>query len=126
MERLARYAWPGNVRELQNVIERAVILVPGLRFSSSEPDLMSDAGVRRAPSDCPEARAETVQAAKPTSATFATLEEVERDHILAALKQTGGVVEGPKGAARMLNLHPNTLRHRMDKLGIRRSASRRS
>jgi transcriptional regulator with GAF, ATPase, and Fis domain len=70
--------------------------------------------------------AEMVQAAKPTSATFATLEEVERDHILAALKQTGGVVEGPKGAAKMLNLHPNTLRHRMDKLGIRRSTSRLS
>ena len=65
--------------------------------------------------------AESGQAAKPAASTFATLKEVERDHILAALKQTAGVVEGPKGAARMLNLHPNTLRHRMDKLGISRS-----
>jgi formate hydrogenlyase transcriptional activator len=40
------------------------------------------------------------------------------------LKQTGGVVEGRRGAARLLNLHPNTLRHRMDKLGIKRAASR--
>jgi formate hydrogenlyase transcriptional activator len=55
--------------------------------------------------------------------TFATLAEVERGHIIMALKQTNGIVEGPKGAARMLNLHPNTLRHRMDKLGIKRSAS---
>ncbi len=56
------------------------------------------------------------------------LEEVERQHILAVLKQTGGVVEGPKGAARILNLHPNTLRSRMKKLGIKtkRSSSQTS
>jgi formate hydrogenlyase transcriptional activator len=49
-----------------------------------------------------------------------TLEEMERRHILAVLEQTGGVIEGPKGAARILDLHPNTLRSRMEKLGIRR------
>ncbi|MGA2075512.1 MAG: helix-turn-helix domain-containing protein [Terriglobia bacterium] len=48
------------------------------------------------------------------------MEEVERSHILAALHQTGGVIEGAKGAARILNLHPDTLRHRMMKLGIKR------
>jgi len=53
-----------------------------------------------------------------------TLEEMERSHILAALQQAGGVVNGPKGAARILNLHPNTLRHRMAKLGIKRSGHR--
>ena len=52
---------------------------------------------------------------------LSTLEEVERSHILAALKQTGGVIEGPKGAAKILNIHPNTLRSRMAKLGIKRS-----
>src|SRR5579863_2754175 len=55
-----------------------------------------------------------------------TLEEMERSHILAALQQSAGVVEGPKGAARLLNLHPNTLRHRMSKLGIKRSDHRPS
>jgi formate hydrogenlyase transcriptional activator len=115
MDRLATYAWPGNVRELQNVIERAVILSRG---SILDPELTS--GVLP---QTPGRPAERVQVAKPTSPTFATLQEVERDHIIAALKQTGGVVEGPKGAARMLNLHPNTLRHRMDKLGIKRSTS---
>jgi formate hydrogenlyase transcriptional activator len=58
--------------------------------------------------------------------TFAPLAEVEREHILRALKRTNGIVEGPKGAARLLNLHPNTLRHRMDKLGIKRSAASHS
>jgi formate hydrogenlyase transcriptional activator len=55
-----------------------------------------------------------------------TLEEVERNHILAALQHTGGVVDGPKGAAKILNRHPNTLRHRMDKLGIKGSRHRPS
>jgi transcriptional regulator with GAF, ATPase, and Fis domain len=57
----------------------------------------------------------------PASAS-ASLEEVERRHIRAVLSQTGGVVEGPKGAARILDLHPNTLRSRMKKLGITVSA----
>ena len=52
------------------------------------------------------------------AANAASLEHVEREHVLAILKQTGGVIEGPKGAARILNLHPNTLRSRMKKLGI--------
>ncbi len=46
---------------------------------------------------------------------------MERTHILVALQQTGGVIEGPKGAARILGMHPNTLRSRMQKLGIKRS-----
>ena len=123
MDRLECYAWPGNIRELQNVIERAVILARG-PILEAEPDLTSmlrpDTLARSADAG------EAVQAAARASSAFPTLKEVEREHILAALKQTGGVVEGPKGAARMLNLHPNTLRHRMDKLGIKRSASRLS
>jgi formate hydrogenlyase transcriptional activator len=50
----------------------------------------------------------------------ATLEDVERSHILAVLERTDGVIEGPQGAAKVLGLHPNTLRSRMKKLGIRR------
>jgi transcriptional regulator with GAF, ATPase, and Fis domain len=51
-----------------------------------------------------------------------TLEDVERRHILNVLEQTGWVIEGAKGAAKVLNLHPNTLRSRMKKLGIQRSS----
>jgi formate hydrogenlyase transcriptional activator len=46
---------------------------------------------------------------------------MQRQHILGVLKQTSGVIEGPNGAALILNLHPNTLRSRMKKLGIQRS-----
>ena len=51
-----------------------------------------------------------------------TLESVERDHIVTVLRQTDGVVDGPRGAARILELHPNTLRNRMKKLGITRAS----
>jgi len=53
-----------------------------------------------------------------------TLEEVERAHILAVLAQTGWVIEGPRGAAKILDLHPNTLRSRMKKLGVERARHR--
>jgi formate hydrogenlyase transcriptional activator len=46
------------------------------------------------------------------------MQSVERDHILKVLMETRGVVEGPHGAAKTLDLHPNTLRSRMKKLGI--------
>ena len=52
-----------------------------------------------------------------------TLEEVERAQIAAALQRSGGVIEGPRGAAGLLRMHPNTLRSRMEKLGIRRPGS---
>jgi formate hydrogenlyase transcriptional activator len=57
----------------------------------------------------------------PVPGDSQALEEVEKRHILAVLKQTGGVIEGPKGAAKILKLHPNTLRSRMKKLGIKPS-----
>jgi formate hydrogenlyase transcriptional activator len=49
-----------------------------------------------------------------------SLDDAERRHIEAVLTQTGGVIEGPAGAATILNLHPNTLRSRMKKLGVTR------
>jgi len=104
MARLTRYAWPGNVRELQNVIERAVILSPG-------PTLMLDRDFQ------PAARIEPVDRVRAGSLS---LEEIERRHIQSVLASTAGVIEGPKGAARILSLHPNTLRSRMQKLGIER------
>jgi formate hydrogenlyase transcriptional activator len=107
MDRLVRYAWPGNVRELQNVIERAVVLsaTSVLRLG---PDLLPVEGVSTAESEQP----------APGDEALLTLEEVERRHIHAVLAHTNGVVEGPEGAARILALHPNTLRSRMKKLGL--------
>ena len=59
-------------------------------------------------------------AADAPGATATTLVEVERQHILSMLKRTGGVIEGPKGAAKMPDMKPSTMRYRIRKLGIRK------
>jgi formate hydrogenlyase transcriptional activator len=123
MDRLVDYAWPGNVRELQNVIERAVILSPGSALLLDQ-DLAPGPSFFGGGAQRPETLDQDSLPAPTESRRLPTLEEVERMHILAALQQTGGVVEGPKGAAKILNLHPNTLRHRIQKLGIRRPGHR--
>lgn len=118
MERLLNYPWPGNIRELQNVIERAMIVSHGAVLELS-PDLVpapapfKPAGVGD--------KSREASPATPVALTPSTLEEVERAHIVGILSQTGGLVEGPRGAAKILGLHPNTLRHRMRKLGLKRS-----
>jgi DNA-binding NtrC family response regulator len=99
MDRLTRYSWPGNVRELQNVVERAIILSSGTLLE------IDDAiGFR-------------LGAAVPSS-TPRTLAEAERAHILQVLEETDWIVEGDRGAATILDVHPSTLRSRMKKLGI--------
>lgn len=117
-ERFSTYSWPGNVRELQNVIERAVILSPG-PLLEVDTDLMS-VSTSETLHDITRKVAEVVQPIEPAPA-LKTLDEVERDHISAVLLQTRGVIEGANGAAKTLGMHPNTLRHRMEKLGIKRS-----
>jgi formate hydrogenlyase transcriptional activator len=117
MEILSRYTWPGNIRELQNVVERAVVLCPGTVLKLSK-DLLPVTG--------PEYEQEAVMAACGETATtepHSSLETVERAHILQVLRDTQGVIEGPRGAAKILNLHPNTLRSRMKKLGIERPSA---
>ena len=53
------------------------------------------------------------------------MDAVMRNHIEAVLKETGGKVNGADGAAALLGIHPNTLRHRMRKLGIAYGLSHR-
>ena len=121
-ERFKSYSWPGNVRELQNVIERALILSHG-PILELDPELASVSAPEVLPDAPSEAAAET-RPGGPSLSMLPTLEEVERAHISAVLQQTRGVIEGANGAAKTLGMHPNTLRHRMEKLGIKRSAHR--
>jgi len=132
MDLLSTYAWPGNIRELQNLIERAVVLSPGpvLRLDRTllpgltvNATALSPAGVGAAlltPDQDPELLVRS--SLRPVPEAAQTLEAVEKQHILTVLKQTGGVIEGLHGAAKILNLHPNTLRSRMKKMGIQRTA----
>ena len=126
MERLTRYFWPGNIRELENVLERAVILSNGPTleidpevFASATADRSRDADAPVASSA--EAAPATVAAGGQTP-PLESLETNERNHILAALEQSNWIIDGPRGAAKVLDLHPNTLRSRMKKLGIVRAS----
>ena len=105
------------MRELQNVIERAVVLCPGTVLDLGE-------GLLPVPVAAPAAAGPTALETRPRPAEaapeLASLEEVERSHILAVLHRAGWLIEGPRGAAKILGLHPNTLRSRMDRLGLKR------
>ena len=109
MWRLLAYNWPGNVRELQNVIERAVIFA---RHNVLEVDALPDLS----PSPSPMPMADTA-ADGPTPRTIA---EVERWYVEQVLNETRWVIEGERGAARRLGLHPNTLRSRLKRWGVMR------
>jgi formate hydrogenlyase transcriptional activator len=94
--------WPGNARELENLIERAVILTRGSVLN------------------VPITEFHTVAAAKPATPVLTTpsLQTVEREHIQRVLRETNGIVSGPRGAAARLGLKRTTLLSRMQHLGI--------
>jgi formate hydrogenlyase transcriptional activator len=100
MQALTHYSWPGNIRELQNLMERAVILSPGPALEVPLQGL----------------RTRTISAQE--SSHHQTLEQAERAHILATLKETNWVLSGPNGAAVRLGMNRSTLQFRMKKLGI--------
>jgi formate hydrogenlyase transcriptional activator len=132
MDRLVRYAWPGNVRELQNLVERAVILARGpvlaldrdvlLAAADGEDPAVTPETATTEPTASSSASGRSAATGKAPAAGLDTLlEDVERRHIVAALEHARWVIDGPQGAARTLSIHPNTLRSRMRKLGIRRA-----
>ena len=123
MDRLMAYDWPGNIRELQNVLARAAVLAAGpvLRLGGELLPSQPRPSAPLAPSatSAPEAPARPVS--PPASTRLdPNLQGVERQHILEVLAKTHWVIEGQRGAAVLLGLHPNTLRSRMKKLGIER------
>jgi formate hydrogenlyase transcriptional activator len=97
IDALQTYLWPGNIRELENIIERAVIMSP-------------DGNLRI---EMPEHQCVPCSARK-------TLEEHERDYIIRTLEDTRWKINGHNGAAELLDIHPETLRSRMRRLGISR------
>jgi formate hydrogenlyase transcriptional activator len=100
MDALIRYPWPGNIRELANCIERAVLLSPGAELRAPLADLKA--------------------AAAADASSVASLDEAQREHIMAVLQQTNWVIGGPAGAAAKLGMKRTTLQSKMRKLGIER------
>ena len=100
MKALQNYRWPGNVRELENFVERAVIL------SKTSEMFVPVAELRERPA----ARRDVL----------VTLEETKRQQIMTALRQAGGMIGGPNGAAAKLGLKRTTLYSMMEKLRIMR------
>jgi len=121
---LQRYDWPGNVRELQNIIQRSAVITTGRVLQLPEECKLSvepkkPEGVFTASRENGASKAEkTFQATK--------LDELAREHIVRVLEQTKWRIEGPKGAALILGLHPSTVRSRMLKLGIRKENGTRT
>jgi formate hydrogenlyase transcriptional activator len=114
LEMLKAHTWPGNIRDLQNTIERAAIVSQG---ETLHVDWQLDPG----PQSCFAAAAQSASASAPgNGAGGSTMEEMERQHLINILRKTRGVIEGPNGAARLLDLKPSTARFRIKKLGIKR------
>jgi formate hydrogenlyase transcriptional activator len=99
MEAFASYTWPGNVRELQNFMERAVILSPGRNLRPPLADLYQTTTQSR-------------------SSRLSTLEEIEREHVLRAIRECNWIIGGPNGAAARLGMKRTTLAYRIRKLNI--------
>ncbi|RIK80406.1 MAG: Fis family transcriptional regulator, partial [Planctomycetota bacterium] len=115
VEKLQSYHWPGNIRELGAVIDRAAILGEGRTLEiDAALGFGADAAVR--PSFAPRS-GEPAQAAAVVR-TVVPLNVAMAEHIRAALRQSHGRIEGPRGAAAVLKINPHTLRARMRKLGV--------
>ena len=105
---LAEYRWPGNVREMAAVMDRAVLIGQGRALDVG-------AALGQSPRTAP---APAARVSARSSDSIEPLDVVMRRHIEAALHETHGRVEGPHGAARLLQINPHTLRARMRKLKI--------
>jgi len=103
LDSMMHYPWPGNVRELEHFIERSVISSSGTTLSGADQQTWS-------------------LSSRLITGKTKNLAAVERDHILHVLGLTNWKIEGPDGAAEILELHPSTLRFRLKKLGIERPA----
>jgi PAS domain S-box-containing protein len=102
MDRMMHWEWPGNIRELENFVERSVILSRGSTLEAPVSELE----------------------VSPDDAGGFTLQDVEREHILRVLRQTGGRLAGVNGAAARLGLARTTLQSKLKLLGIDHSQYR--
>ncbi len=99
IQQLQHYSWPGNIRELENIIERALIISTSAKLDVEE--LPISKSIKK-------------------EEELLSLQEYERRYIISVLEKTYWRVDGENGAAKILDMHPETLRSRMRKLLIQR------
>ncbi len=107
---LAAYHWPGNVRELENIIERWLIVgdtVGSFRQLINHEPFLTE-----------ECRVEPDSEDPDIPKTIMPMKDLIIKHIQMAVKASNGQIGGRGGAAEKLDMHPNTLRSRMLKLGM--------
>ena len=111
---IENHTWPGNVRELDGFIQRAVISSTGsvLDLPPGEP------GLKSVPAPVASA---SEQREGSGAERHPTLQQIERNHIVATLESVQWVIEGPKGAAAKLGMRPSTLRSKMKRHGVSRA-----
>ncbi|HTE09522.1 MAG TPA: sigma-54 dependent transcriptional regulator [Chitinophagaceae bacterium] len=104
LEKLVLYDWPGNIRELENLMERSILLTSGSVIAEiTLPGLLKKKSILSIHT-------------QPVK----TIEENERDYIIATLKNCNGKISGEGGAAELLNINASTLTSRIKKLGIKK------
>src|SRR5262249_26004366 len=101
VEGMKRYSWPGNVRELKNMLERAITF--------------NDTGVIQADELEFGDLDDITTAGAPGGASIGSLDQMEKDHIIKVLKETGG---NKKKAAEILGIERRTLYNKAKRLGI--------
>jgi transcriptional regulator with GAF, ATPase, and Fis domain len=102
LDRLMQYNWPGNIRELEHMTERAIIISEGNNLNFE--NLLSG----------------SIKKTEVGIESFKSLVEIEKEHIINALKMANGKITGEKSAAQLLGINGKTLNSKMRKLGIKR------
>ncbi len=108
LDYLQQYTWPGNVRELEHIAQRAILVCRDDRIQLHDiPGLEADQSTIAPTPD-------------PIVPALLPLDEAERQLINKALQACNGIVYGERGAARLLGVHPEKLRAKMRKHGLKK------
>ncbi len=102
LELLTEYNWPGNIRELEHLIERSIIISKGenINFENFFKSIHTNSSLQEE--------------------DFATLTEIEKQHIVLALKKANGKITGKNSASELLGINGKTLGSKIRKLGIKK------
>lgn len=106
VEQMQKYKWPGNVRELENTLERSVLTSSD--YQNIQIVFEGETGWS----------GPVVQAASPEQIKLESFEMMQKHYFEAVLKATKGKISGADGAAALTDMHPNTLRSKLEKLGV--------